>query len=71
MGSITATKVVQKTLFLAYIFRLSFFHFLSFENRGIFSKVASPKMLKFHRHRLCLVIKVVKIHYLFDVMDYT
>ena len=63
--------VAQKTLFLAYIFTLSLFHFLSFENRGIFSNVASTKMLKFHRHRLCPVIKVGKIYYLFDVMDYT
>ena len=63
--------VVQKTLFLAYIFRLSFSHFLLYENRGIFSKVASPKKLKFRRHRLCPVINTVKICYLFDVMDYT
>lgn len=63
--------VVQKTLFPEYIFRLSFFHFLSFENRDIFSKVSRPKMFKFHRRRLCPEIKIVKICYLFDVMDHT
>lgn len=39
------------------IFRFSYLDFLTFENRGIFSKVVNPKMLKSHRHRLCPVLK--------------
>lgn len=56
----------------SYIFKFLFLHFLPFENKSIFLNVANPKMIKSHRHRLCLMLKELKFNeYLFGAKDCT